>query len=223
MEKLLSFIFICFTFTVFSQSKLEFGITTDGSLFIPSKTYEYSMDNKMGFGTGIGVYASRTIYGRLSADIGLIYRYKEMQQHYSYFLSTDEFGGFGENMEPGENGYMAQPVTGWKKYPLHNLVIPLHLQLLLGNTFFIRGGVEESFLLNFDKGNNKPDYSWTAGFGSQKHRLKWSLNYIRGFKDEGFLNEVYVWHDSQNTYKSVTSFRNNMIQLSLSYPIWKLK
>ncbi len=215
MKKLLTIIILlsCISTFSYSQSKTEFGITTEGSWFMPGQPSKYHEPNKNGFGTGIGVYASQNIFWRFSADIGLAYRYKQMKQHYTIPSIDGGNGGYGYPSTPREEG--------WKKYVLHYVVVPVHLQLLIGKYFSIRGGIEASWLANYETGNTKTEYNWTTGFGSQKYKLKWSVNYIRGFKEVGFLNGLYEIENGK--YRSATVYRNNMLQLSLSYPIWQLK
>lgn len=213
MKKTFLFLlFTCFSLLGFSQAKFNFGLTAEGSWFSPHQSIGRDFQTKGGFGSGIGVYASRNIWGRLSADAGLGYRYKTMQQH--YIIST-ETGGSGYS---NGNGY-SQSVGGWDKLPLHHLVVPLHLQLLIGRSFFLRTGVESTWLLNYDVANEKPEFNWTFGFGSQRHKLKWSVDYIKGFKDQGFVNKN---PEPDGHFKGSIN-RNNMIQLSLSYPIWQEK
>lgn len=214
MKKLLviTILLSCISTFSYSQPKIQFGINTEGAWFTPRPNDKYSEPNRNDLGTGIGVYASRNISGGYSADIGLVYRYKQIQQHYT-IPYTD--GG------SGEYGYSTPREEGWKKYALNYLVVPVHMQLLTGKYFFIRGGIEASWLTNFDTGNKKTEYNWTTGFGSQKHKLKWSVNYIRGFKGVGFLNGLYEIENGK--YKSGTFYRNQMLQLSLSYPIWQKK
>jgi len=203
----------CISTFSYSQSKTEFGITTEGSWFTPRPIDKYSEPNRNGWGTGIGVYASRSIFWRLSADIGLAYRYKQMQQHYTMPQTINGYGVYGYTSTPSEEG--------WEKYDLHYVVLPIHLQLLTGKYFFIRGGIEASWIANYDTGNKKTEYNWTTGFGSQKHKLKWSVNYIRGFKEVGFVNGLYEIENGK--YRSATGYHNQMLQLNLSYPIWQKK
>jgi hypothetical protein len=97
------------------------------------------------------------------------------------------------------------------------MVVPIHLQLLVSKSFFILGGIESTWLLNYEAVNEKPEYNWTAGFGRQKNKLKWSINYIKGFKDQGFGNKTV---ETDGHYKGSIN-RNRMLQLNLSYPIWQ--
>ena len=192
----------------FSQEKTEFGISTEGSWFMPHREPEYrGLETKNGFGTGIGVYASRYIFWRVSADIGIAYRYKQMQQHYSVYTGTNDPNGYAINAE------------GWNKLPMHYVVVPIHLKVLLSKNFFVKGGIESTWLLNYEAVNEKPEFNWIVGFGSQKHKLKWSVNYIRGFKEQGFLHKNM---EPEGYYKGSIN-RNNMLQLKLSYPIGQLK
>ena len=216
------FVFIIFSFLAFisySQSKTQLGITTEGSWFMPSETIPtLRNEQKDGFGAGLGVYASRNIFWRFSADIGIAYRYKQMRQFYTvYSDNTGGYSPYGYGYSP--YGYGSFSVEGWDKLPMHYIVVPLHLQMLLTKSFFIRGGIESTWLLNYKVVNKKPEFNWTLGFGSQKHRLKWSINYIKGFKDQGFGNRTM---EVDGHYKGSIN-RNHMLQLSLSYPIWQKK
>lgn len=202
-------LFIGLSLFGYSQSKTEFGLTTEGSWFMPQTQMSgRGYATKAGFGTGIGFYASYNIFWRFSADIGLAYRYKQMKQHY---LTYPENGSGGYS----PYGYESTYVEGWDKLPMHYIVLPVHIQLLLSKSFFIRGGIESSWLMNYKAVNEKPEYNWTLGFGSQKNKLKWSVNYIKGFKDQGFGNGTI----EPDGHYSGSFNRNRMFQLSLSYPI----
>lgn len=213
MKKRLTIILLlsCISTLGFSQSKTEFGITAEGDWFMPYQSLrEFSC--KSGFGTGVGICASRNIFWRFSADIGIAYRYKQMQQYYVFY---PEDGGSNYN-----SGY-SNTTEGWKKYNLSYIVLLFHLQLLTGKYFFVRGGIEASWLTNYNVGRKKAEYNLIVGIGSQKHKLKWSVNYIRGFKEVGFMNGLYEIEIGNVKYKSATAFRNNTLQLNLSYPIWQ--
>jgi hypothetical protein len=219
MKKLLLIFLLlsCISTLSYSQSKTEIGVATEGSWFNPRPYSEHSDQNRNGWGAGMGVYASRTIFWQFLADIGLTYRYKQMQQY--YVMPNNWTGGYGEAGNVGNVIDTAIPVEGWEKYDLHYVVLPIHLQLLTGKYFFIRGGIEASWLTNHDVGREKTEYNWTMGFGSQKHKLKWSLNFIRGFKGVGFMNGLYTIDNGK--YLSATMYHNQMLQLNLSYPIWQ--
>ena len=208
----------CFWYSsAIAQSKIEFGVNTEGSLLIFSDIPHYSQPKKNTLGAGIGVYASRNIAGKLSADLGVMYRYKLLKEYYDISPNTGGYGGYGGYS--GSSPYSPETVQGWKTFPLHYVVVPLHLQYLAYKDLFVRGGIEASWLTNYDTGKDKTEWNWTLGFGSQQHKLKWSLNYIRGFKDVGFANNLFTI----DGMRSATAYRNNMLQLSLSYPIWQKK
>lgn len=218
MKKLLLILLLlsCISTFSYSQPKTQFGFTTEGAWFTPRPISPFSESNRNGWGSGIGAYASRNIFWRFSADIGLAYRYKQMQQHYTMpYTENGGDGGYGYPYQQREEG--------WKKYNMSYIVLPVHLQLLTGKYFFVRGGIEASWLTNFWVGKKKTEYNWMAGFGSQKHKLKWSVNYIRGFRDVSFANGLYEEVFGNAKYKSATAYRNQMLQLSLSYPIWQIK
>jgi hypothetical protein len=219
MKRLSLFLTVLF-FTLFgySQPKTEFGLTTEGSWFLPHQTTGRDWATKAGFGTGIGVYASRNLFWRVSADIGLAYRYKQMQQHYVVYPGSG--GGYSNSGSYALYGYSyssVYSVEGWDKFPLHYIVVPVHLQMLLSKSLFVRGGIESTWLTNYEAVNEKPEFNWTIGFGSQKYKLNWSLNYIKGFKDQGF-GDIEIKADGH--YRGSIN-RNNMFQLNLSYPIWQ--
>ena len=191
----------------FSQEKTEIGVMAEGSWFMPNREPEYlGHATRNGFGTGIGVYASHNLFWRFSADIGLTYRYKQMQQQYEINSDTDSYG-------------YSMPNWQWDKLPMHYVVVPINIQLLLSKSLFIKGGIESNWLLNYDVVNEKPEFNWVVGFGSQKQKLKWSVNYIRGFKEQGFGDKT---PKPDGHYKASIN-RNNMLQLQLSYPIGQLK
>lgn len=213
MKKLFLFITVfLFSLFSFSQSKTEFGITTECSWVTPKPNNRYSEPNRNGWGTGIGVYASRNIFWKFSADAGLLFRYKQMEQHYT----MPDIPGTSTG-----DPYGYQHEDGWKKYGLNYIVVPIHLQLLYSKYAFIRGGIEASWLTNYNPGNKKTEYNWMVGIGSQRYKLKWSVNYIHGFKEVGFMNGLYEMENGK--YKSGTIYQNKMLQLSLSYPIWQKK
>lgn len=207
--------------SVLAQPKIQFGVNTEGSLLIFGDIPHYSQPKKNTFGAGIGVYASRNIAGKLSADLGVMYRFKQMKEYYDISPTSGGYGGYGYFGGYGfpNQGYSPETVQGWKKFPLHYVVVPVHLQYIVYKDLFIRGGIEASWLTNYDTGKDKTEWNWTLGIGCQKHPLKWSVNYVRGFKDVAFANELYTF----DGFRSATIYRNNMLQLSLSYPLWLKK
>lgn len=216
-----------------AQPKIQFGIMTEGSWLMPESTYESTRDEiKDGFGAGIGVYVSRDIFWRVSADFGFLYRYSQIKQYYQtsyddggYYVMGDNgfcFTGGGNGVDNTLNiGYIdyVTNTEGWDKLPMHSLVLPIRLRLHFTENLFLCGGIESSWLLNYEIVNEIPEFNWILGFGSDKYKLRWSLNYIRGFKDQGFGNST---PEADNHYKGAI-YRNNMLQLSLAYPIWQIK
>ena len=210
---ILPVIFCLFVSSVLAQPKIQFGVNTEGSWFMPSEPSFYSQPNKDGLGVGVGVYTSRNIFWRISSDLGVMYRYSGMQQYYQVYGNSG--GNYG-----GGNGYPTTPVAeGWDKLPMHSIVIPFHLKMHISKNLFIRGGIESAWLLNYEMVNEKPEFNWTLGFGSDIHKLSWSFNYIKGFKDQGFGNGTL---EADGHYHG-SIYRNNMLQLNLSYPLWQKK
>lgn len=213
-----------------AQSKTEFGITAEGSWFIPGAFDSYSPPNKNGFGAGIGTYASKNLIGKLSGDIGISYRIKQMREYYEPVSDYENYGGYspyGYGYSPYGYGYGTNytydetaPAGGWKNYPLNYLVVPVHLQFTAYKNIFVKGGIEASWLTNYNTRDHKTEFNWIIGFGGKTNKLKYSISYICGFKSVAFENKLWVISDK---LKSATAYRNNMIQLSLSYPLWQKK
>ena len=227
---------LCFN-SVIAQSKIELGLTTEGSWFMPGRFSKDAPTNKDGFGTGIGVYASKNISNKWSANIGLTYRYKEMQElvpnnylanafnvggNYSpygggYGQYGGSYGGYGIGY--GTNYSYENKLDFWQKYPHHYVVVPINIQYLFYKNFFVLGGVESTWLINYNSVDQKPEFNWVVGLGNKMNKLKWTVKYIRGFKDQTFDNELLADYG----VPTPTTYRNNMIQLSLSYAIWQKK
>lgn len=235
---ILTTIVLCLGFSfssVIAQSKIELGLTAEGSWFMPEKYSKNAPTNKDGLGAGIGVYASKSISKKLSANIGLNFRYKEMQElvdsnyranafnianNYSpYDGGYGSYGGYGGyggyGIDYGSN-YSYEYVDFWKKYPHHYIVVPISLQLFIYKDFFILAGAESTWLINYNFVDQKPEFNGVVGLGTQMKKFKWSVNYIRGFKDQTFNNEVNYY--GGRTY---TTYRNNMVQFSISYALWQ--
>jgi hypothetical protein len=204
-----------------AQPKIQFGVITEGSLFMPALTYESTRDLiKDGFGAGIGVFASRNVFWRISADVGLLYRYSQMKNHFWVPVEGSNFGNYYGYGGFAGYGYSNNGLKeGWEQLPMHSLVVPVHLRLHFTKNLFVSGGIESVWLLNYKAVNEKPEFNWTLGFGSDKNKLRWSVNYIKGFTDQGFGNRI---PEADGHYKG-SVYRNNMLQLSLSYPIWQKK
>ena len=229
---LLLVIFCLLIGSAIAQPKIQFGVNTEGAWFMPANTFESTRDLiKDGFGAGIGVYASRDIFWRVSAHVGILYRYTEMKQYYQvfykdggYYVMGDNgfcFTGGGNGVNGVNIGYLEYSKTseGWDKLPMHSVVVPIHLRLHFSKNLFVSGGIESAWLINYEMVNEKPEFNWTLGFGSDKHKLSWSVNYIKGFKDQGFGKST---PEADGHYIG-SIYRSNMLQLNLSYPIWQRK
>ena len=129
--KQLSLLMVVFYFlcsSAIAQAKIEFGVNTEGSLLLFGDIPHYSQPKKNTLGAGIGVYASRNIAGRLSADLGVMYRFKQMKEYYD--IGSTGYGGYD-----GSSPYSPETVQGWKFFPLHYVVVPLTLTNLLSPIF----------------------------------------------------------------------------------------
>lgn len=202
-------LFICiFPFICFAQPKIETGIQLNGGWVFPGK-YSSGSNYKNGFSSGIGCYLACHVWKPVSLITGLGYQYKEMQEENVVIYGSTGYGG-------SPYGYGYGGAYYWKKFPHHYLLIPLKMRLANQNGFFIQLGAEVAWLLNYKYINEKPEYNWTIGFGSNKHKLAWSFDYIQGFKEQGF-GEI------TNGISSGTIYKNRMLQLTLSYPLFKRK
>ena len=233
---------ICLLFSsAFAQSKIEFGVTTEGSWFFPESNPQNLNAVRNGLCGGFGIYAMRNISGKLSADVGLVYRMKQMKEYNDVYFNTS--GGYGNsgpygiydaysphgtgfNIDSGSlygygyNFSESGKIKGWKRYPFSYVIIPLHLQYLVYKKMFVSGGIEVGWVTNTISVNDNPEFNWTIGLGSQLFKYKLTANYIRGFNELSYQSNLWTRSDG---LKSSTIYRNNMIQLSLSYPIWVKK
>lgn len=176
----------------FSQNKFKAGIYTEGAWFFPDGAI--TLEN--GFVLGGGLYASYSIGKMFSTSLGAGYCFKTNKQ---------------ERNEPVDTGYKI--VTD--KFPQHYFVIPLKIQFSPIPKFFLETGIESAWLLNYDVVFEKPEHNWLLGAGYQfSPKLKSSLSYRQGFKDQGFgghrEGEGYI----QEVYK------NRMLVLNVSYAIF---
>ncbi|GET25414.1 outer membrane beta-barrel protein [Prolixibacter sp. NT017] len=187
-------VFLLISLVSFSQSKFRAGIYVEGSQFFPEGTSV----KKNGFSTGGGAYASYPIGKLFSASLGVGYRYKTNK---TAFEIPDE----------------SNPTTGYayktveETYPQHYLVVPLKVKFTPVQKFFIEGGIETSWLLNYDYVNEKPEFNGLLGAGYHlTQKLDASLCYIRGFKDQGMGNK--------NDYGQI--YKNRMLTLTFSYSVF---
>lgn len=206
-----------------AQSPVEYGITAEGTWFMPDNylhdlpMYEYT------FGLGVGAYASKNLANKLSADLGITYRLNDLREKiFAPNSSGYTGGGYGYGYG-GYPPYSYDPGDAYiyendrKTYVLKYVVLPLHLNYFVDNHFFIRGGIEASWLLNFDALNGKTQFNWITGIGYKAKRLKWSLSYIHGFKEVKFNNKQSTLFSEGPS----STYRNRMIQFSVSYPFFQ--
>lgn len=194
--KLLSLILI-FSVHCFAQPKFELGLTTQGSWFSVNELNNVSMKN--GFGTGAGVYVSKSLVYRFSVRSGLAYQYREMKQYKQ--IGTSSIDGY------------------WEKFPQHYVVVPLLLQYNMNENFFVYGGLENAWLTNYEKVYQKPEHNWEVGFGCNKHKLQWSLSYVWNAENQDFAKKSA---DGYNGYTYV-AYDYSMFRFNLSYPLWQKK
>lgn len=206
--------------TVMAQSKMEFGLTASFSKFMPEAKSVFQPPIEDVYGEGIGIYAQRTIYGKLSSDIGLLFYYKEFEISAINDDSYDSYGGYGGYGYGGYGGYYdtgssynySTGSSDVDTYPLRYMIVPLHLNYTVYKGLFLLGGAEASWLINHKAVKERTEFNGLVGLGYQKTKLKISLNYLQGFKDSYLKNE---------SYDIVTVFRNRAVQLNLSYPLWQ--
>ncbi len=191
----ISILLVLAVFAASAQQSHQIGIYTEGAWFMPKEFSSNSNSLKNGFGVGAGIYVSSPIWKKLSAVAGLGYRYKENKSQ-QYLIDEPSY------------------TTYWTKFNQSYLVIPVKLQYPVSRHYFVETGVDISWLLNYKHVNEKPEFDWVVGFGSKQHRLQWSVNYKQGFDWQGF-GEL----DGTNHVGQV--FRNRMLVVNLSYPLWK--
>lgn len=219
-------VFVLMISLTHAQSKIEVGLMTEGSLFFPSNSSGYSLPKGNSIGGGVGVYASKKMSEKFSADLGLGYRFKQMNEYYlvpdysvTYIDGVEAYVPYGATYGYGTyyDFSSSGKISGWKNYHLSYIVLPFRLNYTIYKGLFVCGGIEASWLTNYDAGRDKTEYNWLLGVGCRKYKIKWSLNYIRGFKDAGFANELYTISEMC----SKTVYQNNMLQVYLSYPLWQ--
>jgi hypothetical protein len=249
-----SFLFILITTCSYAQSPMHIGIYTEGGWFTPDKISSGSQSLKNGFGFGAGFYVSIPMWEKLSASSGVGCRYKENQGEVTfnwpdvYGYSPYGYGGYGYSPY-GYAGYGYSPYGyggygyydpgdyyqydagqydagggDWKKFPQHYLVIPLKLQYPVWRNLFVETGVEAAWLLNYKYIKENIESDWMVGFGCNKHRLRWSVNFLQGFKNQrmGDIKEIELGNiDELDQVGQV--YRNRMLVLSLSYPLYSKK
>ena len=197
MKNVFSLILLFTVSQLSAQPKFELGLSTQGSWYSVNELNNVSMKN--GFGTGAGVYVSKSLVYRFSVRSGLEYQYREMKQYKQN--GTSSMDGF------------------WEKFPHHYLVIPVYLQYNVNTSFVVFGGIENAWLTNYEKVYRKPEHNWALGFGSRKHKLQWSISYVWSPESQDFAKQS---SDGYNGYTYV-AYDYRMFCLNLSYPLWQKK
>ncbi|HBL76022.1 MAG: hypothetical protein A2W90_11440 [Bacteroidetes bacterium GWF2_42_66] len=197
------------TFGCLAQPKFEFGLSTEGSWVMKKElTIGHNYQSKNNWGTGLGFYVSAPIWWHFSISGGAKYRYAELQQGAPDIQSRET--------DQGTDLYF---VYDWRRFHRQYLVFPLNLNLLFPRDYFITGGIEYCRILNdYTSILKNPEYNWTIGIGSQKHKLRWSLQYLRGFNEQRIQNKASV-DGSDPAF--LFYYQTNRLQLNLSYPLWK--
>jgi hypothetical protein len=236
MKKIVgSFLFILIITCSFAQSQIHIGIYTEGGWFMPNKISSGSQSLKNGFGLGAGFYIAAPVWKKLSASLGAGFRYKENQGElvfnwpYGYYPPYG-YGGYGYSpygyggYDPGSNYQYDAGEGDWKKFPQHYLVVPLKFQYPVWRNLFVETGVEAALLLNYKYIKENVETDWMVGFGCNKYRLKWSVNYLQGFKDQRLGNVKEIEPGNLDELDQVgQAYRNRMLVLSLSYPLYSKK
>lgn len=195
------------SFFLFAQSKLEIGLTAEGSWCmkkestIPIRMY----GERNNWGTGIGGYVSIPVWWRFYASSGLIYRYSEYQKGIPIWKHVT-------NTSSILSGYT------WIKSSRNYLVVPLNLRLLITKKMYITGGIEACHLFGYNYLKQSIEYNWTLGVGSKAKKFNWELKLVSGLNPQ-----TAEHHDSQGQgiNDKWVMYKTNMLQLSLSYPLWK--
>jgi hypothetical protein len=154
----------------------------------------------------------------------LQFRYKSNNKTTTRIYKEGEYGGGGE----GGNGYETEGRT----YKLHYFVLPIKLSYLLSKKLSVEAGIETAWILNYNivkadqltngkthnHVNEKPEFDWIVGLGyNLSPRLKASLNYVQGFKEQG-MGTIKPNGDS---YGQI--YKNRTLMLTLSYSIFSVK
>ncbi len=215
-------LFFCVFFS-FAQEKGVLGVYTEGAWFIPGDKMG-SINN--GLAAGAGLYYEFPISTKFSGSLGVGYRFKQNKKYQINY--TENYGGYSYGYQgvsyyiSGYEGYSPYGYNPslegkWLSFPQHYVVLPARLKYKLKKDFFIQTGLEAAWLLGYDYVSQKPEFSWSVGFGSKVGDLEWSLSYMQGTKEQGMVNyENSVWNVTKDQ-----NFRNRMIMLNLSYPLWK--
>lgn len=212
-------IILCLVFAgyfSFSQTKLSAGVYAEGGYFFPKETYPVdNFDNNTAFGGG--GFLQYNITPKFAAILQAGYRYK----------SNENTEWIYKPIEGYNYGYDSETET--HTYKQHYLILPLKLSYLLTKKLSVEAGVETAHILNYDKVyvddltgdkwfdnvNHKTEFDWILGVGyTISPKIKASLNYIQGFKEQGMGSIITLDESYGQTYK------NRMLMVNLSYSIF---
>jgi len=198
------------TVATFSQNKLELGLYTEGAWVMKDElAIDYGhVGERHNWGTALGAYVSMPIWRRFSLYGALGGRYAQIQRGNAIWT----LGEYGD-------GYL---LTGYdyEKYKRWYLTAPVNIRFRWPGNCFLSGGVETCWILNdYDSIKNKPENNWSIGFGSQKHKLKWNLQYIWGFDNQEIKN-YFTSSDGTRLQGLNYIYKTKRLQLTLSYPLW---
>ncbi|WP_303925303.1 outer membrane beta-barrel protein [Draconibacterium sediminis] len=200
----------------FSQNKLSAGIYAEGGYFFPKKTYSgESFENNTALGGG--GFLQYHITTKFAAALQAGYRYKSNENTTRTYTPLEGY----------DYGYGSETET--HSYKQHYLILPLKLSYLITKKLSVEAGVEAARILNydevhiddltgdkwFDNVNHKTEFDWILGIGySISPKIKASLNYIQGFKEQGMGSIKTLDESYGQTYK------NRMVMINLSYSIF---
>lgn len=211
--KQLTVIFLLLLISLFSFSQTHFpiGIYAEGGYFFPKTTcFDQTLDND--FATGGGVFIGSNITSRFAVSLQAGYRYKSNKST-SAVVSSESAGSYASNDGDYGSGYGYQTITS--AYKQHYFVLPFKVSYLLSKKFFFETGIETTWLLNYNRVSEKPEFNWLFGAGFNFNKLKASLNYVQGFKEQGM-------GETENEIEHAQIYRNRTLMLTVSYPFFSI-
>jgi hypothetical protein len=221
---LVSTLFLLLVTASFGQSPFQVGLYTEGGLFFPSEISSESPSLKQGFMAGGGLYIASPVVEKFAVSAGVGYRYKENHQQYSNrLLWYPPIGGNPYGYSPYGYGSTAEAepfdglVHSWILFQQHYVVVPLRLKYVVWRQLFVEPGIDAAWLLNYDYIREELELDWTIGVGWELGRLKCSLNYRHGFKDQG-MGDIDGYEEELGQ-----AYRNHLLAMNLSYPLWRKK
>ena len=211
MKHVFVFLFLAFfiILNASSQPKFELGLSTEGSWVMKKELTVPGghIGERHNWGTAFGAYIFVPVWWRFSLSGGVGCRYSEIQKGDAIWTPHEN--------RPGAylSGY------DYRKFQRYYMVVPFNLNLLVTRNVFITGGIEYCRVLNdYTSILKNPEYNWTIGIGSQKHKLRWSLQYLRGFNEQRIQNKASADGSDPGF---LFYYQTNRLQLNLSYPLLK--